>query len=60
VSNQLWNVVRSLSQRPQFDGEYVQAVIQIAAESVLLNQLDQISMRCCDQTHIDPMRPATA
>jgi hypothetical protein len=60
MRNQLWNIFTSFAQWRQFDGEYVQTVIQIAAKFFSRNHLGQISMCCHHQSDIDSMRAAAA
>jgi hypothetical protein len=54
------DIFKSLAQRRQLDGKYVQTVIQIAAKFFSRNHLGQISMCCRHQSDVDSMRQAAA
>lgn len=52
VPRQRRNVLAPLSQRGHFDGEDIQAAIEVLAEGPVLDHLRKVAIGRCDQPHI--------
>src|SRR5436190_5436587 len=59
-TDQRGDVVGSLAQRRDVDREDVQAVVEVVAEALLLDQPGQVAVRRGDQADVDLDRPGAA
>ena len=59
-ADQRLDVLGALPQRRDADREDVQAVVEVVAEPVFVNHLNEVPIRCCDQTDVDLDRPGAA
>src|SRR3989454_7923637 len=59
-TDQRGDVLGSLPQRRDVDGEDVQAIVEVVAEALLLDQPSEVAVRRGDQTDVDLDRPGAA
>src|SRR5438132_886323 len=59
-TDQRGNVLGSLAQRRDVDGKDVQAVVEVFAEALLLDQPSEVAVRRGDQADVDLDRPGAA
>src|SRR5260370_277702 len=60
MTHQRLDVLGSLPQRRDLDREDVQAVVEVVAEPLLLDHLDEVAVRRGDQADVDLDRPGAA